>query len=60
LVLGLLVGAHLKARLPLLDPRLELLLEPIRRLVSRPREEVVARERLEASDDAHELAWQVR
>jgi hypothetical protein len=48
------------ARLPLLDPGPELLLEGVRRLVGRAREEVVTGRGREAGDDADELPWQVR
>jgi hypothetical protein len=52
--------ARLKARLLLLDPRPELLLQRVRRLVSRAREKVVPRGRREAGHDAHKLPRQVR
>jgi hypothetical protein len=51
--------ARFKARLLLLDPRPELLLQVVRRLVRRAREEVVPCRGREASDDAHKLARQV-
>jgi hypothetical protein len=46
---------RLTARLPLLDPGPELLLEGVRRLVGRAREEVVTGRGREAGDDADKL-----
>jgi hypothetical protein len=52
--------ARLIARLPLLDLGPELLLEGVRRLVGRAREEVVTGRGREAGDDTDKLPWQVR
>jgi hypothetical protein len=51
---------RLTARLPLLDPGPELLLEGVWRLVGRAREEVVTGRGREAGDDTDKLPWQVR
>jgi hypothetical protein len=54
------VRPSLKAGLLLLNPRLELLLEVVRRLIDGLGQEVVAGRGREAYDNPYKLPWQVR